>query len=71
MAGRRGRLVRPLRFALAFRISIPDERTAVNTPEDIRRYREEGRESLFLLAQWAAQTIVTPGILLIILWRLW
>lgn len=43
----------------------------MNGPEEIKRYREEERAAIAVFAQWAAQTIVTPLLLALILWRVW
>jgi hypothetical protein len=43
----------------------------MNTEDEIRWYREQEREALFELARWFAQVIMTPALLLLILWRVW
>jgi len=53
----------------------PNREPPLNTPEDIRRYREEQREdllqSVLTLTQWLSQTILIPALLALILWRMW
>jgi hypothetical protein len=43
----------------------------MNSPEDIRAYREAERAELFQSFLWLSQTVVTPSLLILILWRVW
>ena len=47
-------------------------RDQMNSPEQIRAYQEAQREAgLLQFIHWFAQVIVTPLLLILILWRVW
>jgi hypothetical protein len=43
----------------------------MNSPEDIRAYQEAQREADRQFILWIAQVVLTPFLLLLILWRVW
>jgi hypothetical protein len=43
----------------------------VNSTEDICAYQEAQREADRQLILWIAQVVVTPLLLMLILWRMW
>jgi hypothetical protein len=46
-------------------------RDKMNSPEDIRAYQEAQREADRRFILWIAQVVVTPLLLMLILWRVW